>query len=274
MPSMHRLLVAIVLVGLIAACKAETPSEMGSHSKRDVAAITEVTFSVAASTRDVIQEITELFRSSHPVKVHVNSGASNALATQIVHGAPVDLFLSASPIWADYVADAGLAKRSIHLLTNRLVIVVPKGNPAAVHSPKDLLSPGVLKIALAGESVPAGQYADQALSKLDILDTLREQDKIVRGQDVRTALSYVERGEAEAGIVYATDAALSELVTTVHEFDPGLHDEIVYVLVLLNGAEGNEMAESLASFLDSPQATERFIRYGFQPMVQQRTASQ
>ncbi|MCU0709019.1 MAG: molybdate ABC transporter substrate-binding protein, partial [Pirellula sp.] len=268
---MHRLLVAIVLLGLIAACKSETPSGMGRHSKGDMASITEVTFSVAASTRDVIQEIIEPFQSSRPVKVHVNSGASNALATQIVHGAPVDLFLSASPTWANYVADAGLAKRSIHLLTNRLVIVVPKGNPAAVHLPKDLLSPGVLKVALAGESVPAGQYADQALSNLDILDTLREQDKIVRGQDVRTALSYVERGEAEAGIVYATDAALSELVTTVHEFDPGLHDEIVYVLVLLNGAEGNEMAESLASFLESPQATERFIRYGFQPMVQQRT---
>jgi molybdate transport system substrate-binding protein len=247
--------------------------ERGDRSNGIGAPDTELTFSIAASTKDAIQAIMEPFQASHPVKVNVNSGASNALATQIVHGAPVDLFLSASPAWAEYVAESGLAKRSIKLLTNRLVIVVPRGNPASVHSPMDLLNPAVHKIALAGESVPAGQYADQALSNLDILDTLLSQSKIVRGQDVRTALSYVERGETEAGIVYATDAALSQHVITVHEFDPGLHDAIVYVLVLLNRSENAATAEKLTSFLESPLATELFMEHGFQLMSQQPETS-
>jgi molybdate transport system substrate-binding protein len=208
------------------------------------------------------------FQAIHPVKVNFNSGASNALATQIVHGAPVDLFLSASPKWSAHVTESGLAKKSIHLLSNRLVIVVPKGNPASVHLPVDLLNPSVQKVALAGESVPAGQYADQALSNLNLLDPLLEQGKIVRGQDFRTGLSYVERGETEAGIVYATDAALSEHVITVHEFDPRLHDEIVYVLVLLNRTENSEEAEKLLSFLESPLAAELFAQYAFQPISQ------
>ena len=119
----------------------------------------------------------------------------------------------------------------MRLLTNQLVIVVPSGNPGDVREPKDLLSDKVKKIALAGEKVPAGMYAEQALTKLDLLPQLTAAQKIVRGQDVRNTLSFVERGEAEAGIVYSTDVRIASGVTTAHEFDASLHDEIVYVLV-------------------------------------------
>ena len=79
----------------------------------------------------------------------------------------------------------------MRLLTNKLVIVVPAGNPAEVHKPEDLLSDKVQKIALAGEKVPAGMYADQSLEKLGLLKQLTDAGKIVRGQDVRNTLSYV-----------------------------------------------------------------------------------
>src|SRR5262249_34811402 len=147
-------------------------------------------------------------------------------------GAPADLFLSANAKWADEVAKGGQAAESARLLTNQLVIVVPKGNPANVHDPKDLLSDRVKKLALAGEQVPAAMYAEQALTKLDLMKQLVDSGKIVRGQDVRTALSYVERGEAEAGIVYSTDVGVATGIESVYQFDPGLHDDIVYVLVL------------------------------------------
>ena len=152
-------------------------------------------------------------------EVKVNLGPSSGLAGQILAGAPADLFLSANQEWADEVQKAGQTATATRLLTNRLVIVVPTGNPGGVQKPDDLLSDKVKKIALAGEKVPAGMYADQSLEKLGLLKKLTDAGKIVRGQDVRSALSYVERGEAEAGIVYSTDVGSAEGVEQEYEFD-------------------------------------------------------
>ena len=195
--------------------------------------------SAAASTKDVMESLAEQFakKSKHAIKV--NPGSSNSLAGQIIAGAPADLYLSASQEWADKVNEAKLSSQQVKLLTNKLVLIVPKGNPAGIKEPKDLTKPAVKKIALAGEKVPAGKYADQTLTKLGLLDGLVKAKKIVRGQDVRTALAYVERGEAEAGIVYSTDLLAAKNVEQVHEFDTSLHDEIVYVLVLLKRGENN-----------------------------------
>jgi molybdate transport system substrate-binding protein len=132
-----------------------------------------------------------------------------------------------------------------------------------VQKPEDLASASVKHLALAGEKVPAGIYAGQALAKLDLLEKLT--DKIVRGEDVRTALVYVERGEAEAGIVYATDVAASSQTESVYEFDPETYDEIVYVLVLLKSAGQNGAARKFYDFLASPEAARSFEKFGFQP---------
>src|SRR5262249_5731328 len=121
----------------------------------------------------------------------------------------------------------------------------------------------IQKIALAGENVPAGMYADQALAKLDLLQRLVDDGKIVRGQDVRSALSYVERGEAEAGIVYATDVAAAN-VETVHQFDRTLHDESVYVRVLLKHAGESPEARAFYEFLQSSQADDAYVKFGFE----------
>ncbi len=222
-----------------------------------------VVISAAASTREIVEALAEQFKNQSHVEVKVNTGPSSGLATQILEGAPADLFLSASQQWADEIQKGGQTIDSAKLLTNKLVLVVPKGNPAGVYDPKDLLSPKVKKIALAGEKVPGGMYADQSLTKLDLLKPLTDAGKIVRGQDVRSALAYVERGEAEAGIVYSTDLAAATNVESVYQFDPSSHDQIVYVLVLLKHAEKNPAAKQFYDFFQSDEANKVYEQFGF-----------
>lgn len=205
----------------------------------------------------------EEFRKTFDCETKLNFGASSTLANQIVAGAPVDLFLSANEQWADEVEKAGIAASKMHLFTNRLVLVVPESNTAAVETPEDLLKTTVSKVALAGENVPAGIYAGQALSKLRLLDQLVNENKIVRGQDVRTSLSFVERGEADAGIVYSTDISAASGIKIVHEFDSSLHDPIVYVLVRLKESNAKEAAAKFCEFMQSPAACNICTRLGF-----------
>lgn len=225
--------------------------------------VTALTISAAASTKDVVELVVKSFEQQAGTEVKVNTGPSNGLATQIIAGAPVDLFLSASEEWASAVEKEKLAIAKTALLTNQLALVVPQGNPAKISRPEDLLGEQVKHVALAGEKVPAGTYADQALTKLMLLAPLTEAKKIVRGHDVRSTLSYVTRGEAEAGIVYVTDAAIAPSVEVVHLFDPALHDKIVYVLVLLKHAEGNQAAQQLFDFFRSDSATDIFQQHKF-----------
>jgi molybdate transport system substrate-binding protein len=211
-----------------------------------------------------MEALAQQFTEQYQVNVKVNPGPSNGLANQILAGAPADLFLSANQQWADEIEKAGRAQSVHRLLTNRLVLAVPRGNPAGIREPQDLTAGATKKCALAGEKVPAGIYADQALGKLGLLDKLIQDRKIVRGQDVRSALSFVERGEAEAGIVYETDVTRTNGVEVVHRFDPALHDEIVYVLVLVQREPPGPDAKLFLDFVRSPQADEMITRFHFE----------
>lgn len=222
-----------------------------------------ITISAAASTKEAIESLAAQFTQQTGTPVQVNLGPSSGLANQILAGAPADLFLSASAEWGDKIKAADRAQATTPLLTNRLVLIVPQGNPAGVYSPQDLLADKVQKIALAGEQVPAGKYADQALTKLDLLGKLVAAGKIARGEDVRSALSYVARGEAEAGIVYSTDVAAARDVESVHEFDATLHDKIIYPLLLLKHGEANPAARQFYDFLQSPAANTTYTKFGF-----------
>lgn len=253
-------LLCLLLVGLPGCGQAPAEKPASAPAK------TTITISAAASTKELVEALASEFEKTHDVKIQVNPGPSSGLAKQILSGAPVDLFLSASQQWADAVAKEQPVLAARPLLTNDLVLIVPENNPANVQTPQDLLSEKVRHLALAGESVPAGAYADQALTKLGLLDTLHEQNRIVRGQDVRSTLSYVERGEAEAGIVYATDVAVAPHVKQVYAFPADLHDEIVYVLVLLPAATGNEQAQAFFDFLQTPAAATIYRQHQFQPL--------
>jgi molybdate transport system substrate-binding protein len=128
---------------------------------------------------------------------------------------------------------------------------------------KDLLDKKVEHVALAGEKVPAGIYAQQALKANGIYDRLVEEKKIVRGQDVRFTLTFVERGEAAAGVVYGTDALVTDKVEVAIKLDPQTYEKIVYPLVLLKHGEKSVAAGQFFDFLRSPTAVEIFQAGGF-----------
>ena len=228
--------------------------------------VSRVTVLAAASTKEAVEQIASEHERETNREVDVSVGASNALAQQILAGAPADLFLSASEEWADSVAEENLVAERVDLLANRLVLIVPNGNPAGVQSPQDLLGERVERIAIAGENVPAGTYAEQALTALDLFAKLEEAGKLARGHDVRATLTFVERGEAEAGIVYATDAIIAGDVETVYEFDAATHDPIVYPLVLTNEGAANPAAKKLFERFPSPEARAAFRDRGFEPL--------
>jgi molybdate transport system substrate-binding protein len=252
------------LVGLVAAASIILLGCRGSTDSRGQRGT--VLVLAAASTQDALREAADLFSKESGAEVKINADASSKLATQITQDAPGDLFLSASEEWGDFVRDKGYAERSHLLLGNRLVLVVPKGNPARVSRPENLSGASVEKVALAGPSVPAGKYGRQALKKVGVWDTLEAGRKIVSGDDVRSALAYVERGEAQAGIVYATDARISDRVEVAFEFPENSHDPIRYPLVLLKAGRDNEAAGKFYDFLRSARAAEVFRKYGFTPL--------
>jgi molybdate transport system substrate-binding protein len=221
---------------------------------------------VAASTKDAVEDIAALYTRDTGVAVKVVAESSSKLATQIVHDAPADLFLSANDKWAAYVKEKGYAHTAWPLLTNNLVLIVPKGNPAHISKPADLAGTSVQHVALAGPVVPAGIYGRQALKKLGLLDTLEKGKKIVAGDDVRVTLTFVERGEVEAGLVYDTDARITDKVEVVHTFDSSTHEPIRYPLVLLQAGQEKASARKLFEFMQSAQAAEVFKRHGFTPL--------
>lgn len=216
----------------------------------------------AASTTDALEEIAESFKREQQVEIDFNFGNSATLATQITQGAKPDLYLSASGEWADKLAADSLVDDRRDLLGNELVVIVPIGSKVAISSPSDLADAAVRHIALGDpESAPAGKYAQQALTKLNLWEGLKS--KVVAGDDVRQALVFVESGEAEAGIVYATDATMSTKVTVAAKIDPQLTKPIRYPLVLLKPGSGSAKASLFYDYLGSPAAADIFRKYGF-----------
>ncbi len=237
---------------------------VGCDSSRVKKSPNQVTVLSAASLSESIREIAVEFEAANPgTRVRISTGPANGLAEQILAGAPADVFLSANEKWADVVVDQGLAIKKVNFLTNRLVLIVPKGNPARIKSINDLTLDRVSKVAMAGVHVPAGTYASQALEKLNLLKALSETKRFVFGSDVRITLSYVERGEADAGFVYATDAQVSNDVEVISEVDPELHDPIIYSAVLLKSAQDNETASNFLMFLLTKSGKSSFEKHGF-----------
>jgi len=197
----------------------------------------------------------------------ISAAGSNALAQQILAGAPGDIYLSADPQWVEEIANAGHAAETVPLLGNDLVLVVPEENRADVREPGDLLSDRVRHVALAGEEVPAGRYAERTLTSLGLFDRLSASGRVVRGQNVRLTLAYVERGEVDAGIVYATDAAVASGVRIVHIFRRDDYPPVIYPLVLTTHGSRNPAAVAVFAFLQSPEARTIFAEHGFRPLT-------
>lgn len=247
----------LLLVVSLAACN------LSSHDADSSA----ILLSAASSTTDAVEKIRDRFMASTGYEVVLNFGSTSTLATQIQNGGDADLFLAASERWADEVTKnqrgASRVLRRVNLLSNRLVVVMPKDSPNRVGAVEDLVEPGFEQVALANPDamVPAGVYAKEALESLGLWEKL--QDKLVYGDNVRTALRYVETGSVQAGIVYATDAAASSDVRVELEIDPSLHKQVRYPLLLLRHSMHHEGASELFDYLRGPEAADIFREHGF-----------
>ena len=216
----------------------------------------------AASTTNALNEIKQQFERQSGITVRVSYAASSTLAQQIAGGAEADVLISANARWVDYLEEEGLVCRRRDLLSNRLVVIVPADSRKQIRKPRDLLDPAIEHLALADTAAaPAGIYAKEALSNLGLWERLEQ--KTVAGADVRQALFYVETGAAEAGIVYATDVAITDSVKVVMEIPAELTEPIRYPLVRLKQGARGEAAEAFYRYLLSPEAAEVFRKHGF-----------
>ncbi len=217
----------------------------------------------AASTQEPVETVAANYeQTSRSVAVKCSFAGSALLAEQIAAGVDADLFLSANRQWVQHLTDQGLVAESVSLLRNRLVVIVPVESEVVITRPEDLLKDSVRHLAMADpEAVPAGIYGRQALEKLNIWNGV--QDKVVAGTDVRQALSYVETGAAEAGIVYATDAVISDKVRTAFPIALELSEPVVYQLALLKSAAEKPAARALYKHLQSLEALTIFRQQGF-----------
>lgn len=224
----------------------------------------------AASTTGAVGEITEIHAGRGHGEVRVAFAGSSALARQIVAGAPADIYISANPRWMDYLADehAIEADSRIDLVANGLVLVAPADSRLGLRiEPGFPLAEGLDGGRLAmgdPDHVPAGIYARAALIDLGVWPTLVEH--LALTADVRAALALVERGEAAAGIVYATDAAITSRVRLVDTFPPDSHPPISYPAAIVAGRDSPEVRRFFA-FLTSAEAAAVFARHGFVPLI-------
>jgi molybdate transport system substrate-binding protein len=225
--------------------------------------------SAAASLRGVLTECAAERAKAWPEEPGVvfNFGASGALAAQIKNGAPVAVFIAAGERPMAQVVAAGLAEAGAvrRFVGNRLVLVAPAGSvtPRGWAELASAASAGGVRHLALGESasVPAGAYAEEVLKTLGQWEAL--EGRRVLAKDVRQVLAYVERGDAEAGVVYATDAAAAPQVRVVAEAPEGAHAPITYPAVVLAGAPGAEAARAWLKWIEGAQARAIFARHGF-----------
>lgn len=220
--------------------------------------------SAAASLKDAMQEMKTVYQQSKPnVNLSYNFGASGALQQQIEQGAPADVFISAGKKQIDALEKKGLLvpETRSNLANNSLVLVVPS-NSTAVTNFNNLTDAKVKKIAI-GEprSVPAGQYGKEVLQKLNLWQQIKP--KLVYANNVRQVLASVESGNADAGLVYATDAKISNKVKVAVVADDKSHSPIVYPMAVLKSSKNVDAAKEFVQFLSSEQAKAVLKKYGF-----------
>lgn len=224
---------------------------------------TSLIVSAAASLKDALADVeTAYAKSQTHVEFSNNFGSSGTLAMQIDRGAPADVFLSAAARPMDDLEAKGLivAGTRRNLLRNSLVLIVPLDSQ--LHDFQGLTGPSVRTIALGDPaSVPAGQYGRQTLAALHLLDKLSA--KLVLAKDVRQVLTYVETGNADAGLVYATDARISGKVRVVATAPDSSHDPIVYPVAVIKGGHNEQAARSFVDYLSSAAAKAIFVNHGF-----------
>lgn len=224
----------------------------------------DITVSAAISLKNAFEEIGRFYESRYNAKVILNFGASGDLAKQIEGGAPVDVFASAAQKDMDMLEGKGLLSQGtrVDFAGNSVVVIVPlQGTP--LKGFEDLNTPAVKKIAVGNpKTVPAGRYAAEVLDYYKLSAAIK--DKLVFTENVRQALDYVARAEVDAGIVYATDAAIRagdvKLAGTAPEAS---HKPVIYPIAVVRGTKNDALAKTFISLVMSPEGRRILQKYGF-----------
>ena len=227
-----------------------------------------LTMFAAASTTNALTEIVGLYERAGKGNVVLSFGSSSTLAKQIESGAPVDLFLSASGEWMDYLAKRDLLVQGSRadLLGNRIVLIVPTVSSVksidVIHSLDltALLGKGGRLAVGDPAHVPVGVYAKAALQSMRLWDQVEH--RLAPAKDVRSGLVMVERGEAPLGIVYASDVVITDKVRVVCVFPEASHPKADYPVAVLHGGKV-EAARKFITFLRTNEAVAVWLRNGF-----------
>lgn len=235
---------------------AETPAAEDSET---------ITVSAAASLTEAFTEIATQYEEENPgADVSLNFGSSGNLRTQIEGGAPVDVFASADEGQMDKLANKSLIDNTTRedFAENSLVLIVPANTSLNITSLEDLKDPEVERIAIGNpDTVPVGNYTRTALTEVGLWN--QTESKMVFGEDVKQVLTYVERGEVDAGFVYMTDAKTAEpgsieIVTNVSVSTP-----ITYPIAVVSSSENKEEAQEFIDMVTGEEGQEILSKYGF-----------
>jgi molybdate transport system substrate-binding protein len=232
-----------------------------------------VTVFAAASTTNALTEIGKLFENRNTGKFTSSFASSSTLAKQIEQGAPADIFLSADKEWMDYLETKKIIEPDTRfdLLGNRIVLIAPRDSPVSTVDIRlgfdlvKLLGDGLIAMG-DPDHVPAGIYGKNALESLGVWSGVEK--RVARSKDVRAALALVERGETPLGLIYATDAAISDKVKVIGLFPQESHTPIVYPAAVVAGKK-SEAAGRFIEFLQGPEAGAIFEKYGFTVLGEQ-----
>lgn len=221
---------------------------------------TTLTISVASSLTDVMSEISEQFESKHPdVKLEFNYGGSNWLVRQIIAGADIDVIITAGQMPINKLIEASLvdSEKVIPIAGNSMALVGRDGTNITFQSLDN-----ANRIAIGQPGVPVGDYARQILQHYKLENTLN--DRLVLAANARQVLTYVSTGDADVGLVYATDAAAGN-VTILDTAQPESHSPIIYPAAALNRTPNRKTASAFIAFLTTPECQAIFVSNGFTP---------
>jgi len=207
----------------------------------------------AASLTEVLPRIAPAARYSF--------GSSSQLAQQIRQGAPADVFLSASPVYTQELYAAGLVRKPVVFATNRLVLIVPRRNPAAIRSVADLARRPGLKLVVAGARVPIGLYTREVLKRLGLLRVLRK--AVSQEPDVKGVVAKVALGEADAGFVYATDVHPVAAKVLVIQIPQRAQPSVRYEAAIVSSSQRLAAAQDILISLLGPDGRQHLRRAGF-----------
>jgi len=258
--SLQAILSGLLVMGIIA-------SGCSNEKKENTKGTTpvELHISAAASMTDAMKEIANSYEKKNAnIKIVLNFASSGALQQAIEQGAPADVFISAAQKQMDSLEKSGLLATGTrkNLLENKVVLIVPKDSKLKLTKFEDVLNADVKKIGLGEpKGVPVGQYSAEIFKKLGILDEVNA--KAVFGSSVRQVLSWVDAGEVDAGVVYATDAAISNGNKVICTAPAGSHKPVVYPMAIIKSTKQLAPAQAFVDYLASAEGKKIFEKYGF-----------